>query len=330
MSCATRHGGQRVPPRPEVRLDDTRCPRLPPAPPPRSTPARRPSPPRPPTGASSSRRAWSAGGPTCTTAWTASTPTRSARRPAWSRPPPARSSSARTTCTASTCGAAWSRTGSSGPRMLGYAAYADRFAGDLAGVAERAPLPRRARRHLPAPDAAAASRARGRTTAATRWPTTARCARDLGTMADLRDLARTLRGHGISLVLDLVLNHVADASTSGRCGRARGEQRYRDYFHVYPDRQTPDALRADACRRCSRTSRRAASPGTTTSTAGCGPRSTPTSGTWTGRTPTCSASTSTSCSTWPTRASRCSGSTRSRSCGSGWAPPARTSPRCTR
>ena len=33
---------------------------------------------------------------------------------------------------------AWSRTGSSGRRCVGYAAYADRFAGTLAGVAERA------------------------------------------------------------------------------------------------------------------------------------------------------------------------------------------------
>ena len=34
--------------------------------------------------------------------------------------------------------------------------------------------------------------------------------------------------------------------------------------------------------------------------------------------------------TWPTTGSRCSGWTRSPSPGSGWAPTARTSPRCTR
>ena len=45
------------------------------------------------------------------------------------------------------------------PRMLGYAAYADRFGGDLRGVGEHVAVPRRARRHVPPPDAAAAAAA---------------------------------------------------------------------------------------------------------------------------------------------------------------------------
>ena len=64
------------------------------------------------------------------------------------------------------------------------------------------------------------------------------------------------------------------ASTSGRGGRGPATQRYRDYFHVFPDRDDAGRLRARPCPRCSRTSRRAASPGTTSSTAGCGRRST--------------------------------------------------------
>ena len=55
----------------------------------------------------------------------------------------------------------------------------------------------------------------------------------------LCDLADELRANGISLVMDLVLNHVAREHEWAR--RARdGEQRYRDYFYVYPDRTVPD------------------------------------------------------------------------------------------
>jgi amylosucrase len=64
---------------------------------------------------------------------------------------------------------------------------------------------------------------------------------DLGTTDDLRALTATLREAGISLCLDLVLNHVAREHEWAR--RARdGEQRYRDYFLVYPDRSMPDAF----------------------------------------------------------------------------------------
>ncbi|MDQ1739071.1 MAG: amylosucrase, partial [Pseudonocardiales bacterium] len=50
---------------------------------------------------------------------------------------------------------------------------------------------------------------------------------------------RTLRQAGISLVLDLVLNHVAREHSWARAARA-GERKYRDYFHVFADRTEPD------------------------------------------------------------------------------------------
>jgi amylosucrase len=62
---------------------------------------------------------------------------------------------------------------------------------------------------------------------------------DLGTMADLSSLAGDLHAAGISLTLDLVLNHVArehEWATQAKSGNAR----YRDYFLVYPDRTMPD------------------------------------------------------------------------------------------
>jgi amylosucrase len=126
------------------------------------------------------------------------------------------------------------------PGMVGYAAYADRFAGTLAGVADRAsyltdlgvgylhlmPLltPR------PAPNDGGYAVQDFRTVRP-----------DLGTVADLRALTGRLRGEGISLCLDLVLNHVAREHEWAVRARA-GEATYRDYFLVYPDRSMPDAF----------------------------------------------------------------------------------------
>ena len=62
---------------------------------------------------------------------------------------------------------------------------------------------------------------------------------DLGTVDDLRELATTLRGHGISLVVDLVLNHVAREHPWAVAARA-GDPTYRDYFHLFADRELPD------------------------------------------------------------------------------------------
>ena len=62
---------------------------------------------------------------------------------------------------------------------------------------------------------------------------------DLGTMDDLANVAKGLRERGISLVVDLVLNHVAKEHEWARRARA-GEQKYRDYFMIYPDRTIPD------------------------------------------------------------------------------------------
>jgi amylosucrase len=62
---------------------------------------------------------------------------------------------------------------------------------------------------------------------------------DLGTIADLRDLATALRRRGISLTLDLVLNHVAYEHRWAELARD-GDEYYREFFHLYPDREIPD------------------------------------------------------------------------------------------
>lgn len=127
------------------------------------------------------------------------------------------------------------------PEMVGYAAYAERLAPEgtgLAGVAERVghlkdlgvgylhlmPLlqPR------PEPNDGGYAVADYRQVRA-----------DLGTMDDVKALASTLRAEGISLCLDLVLNHVAREHAWAAAARA-GDERYRRYFHIYPDRTLPD------------------------------------------------------------------------------------------
>ena len=58
-------------------------------------------------------------------------------------------------------------------------------------------------------------------------------------MDDLADLTAELRRDGISLVIDLVLNHVAAEHEWAERARA-ASSRYRDYFFIYPDRTEPD------------------------------------------------------------------------------------------
>jgi amylosucrase len=125
------------------------------------------------------------------------------------------------------------------PRMMGYAAYADRFAGDLPGVERRIPYLKElgvSYLHLmPLLRPRAGDSDGGFAVADYRDVRP-----DLGTLDDLRRLAKSLRDNGISLVLDLVLNHVAREHAWAQAARA-GSQRHRDYFHVFPDRAQPDA-----------------------------------------------------------------------------------------
>ncbi|MDV6374858.1 alpha-amylase family protein [Deinococcus arenicola] len=128
------------------------------------------------------------------------------------------------------------------PRVVGYVAYADRFAGTLSGVQEHVdyledlgitylhlmPLLRPREGQNDGGYAVADYRS---------------VRPDLGSMDDLSALARDLRGRGISLVLDLVLNHVAREHEWAEKARA-GDDKYRDYFHLFADRGLPDAFEA--------------------------------------------------------------------------------------
>lgn len=122
--------------------------------------------------------------------------------------------------------------------MVGYAAYADRFAGDLAGVADHID-------HLRAfgvtylhlmPLLAAREGENDGGYAVADWDAVEP---RLGTMADLERLAGRLRAAGISLCVDLVANHTADTHPWARAALA-GDPRHLAYYRTFPDRDLPD------------------------------------------------------------------------------------------
>ena len=62
----------------------------------------------------------------------------------------------------------------------------------------------------------------------------------LGTMDDLTELAGALRARGMSLCVDLVLNHTAMEHPWAR-GWLAGDPAYADFYLAFPDRDQPDA-----------------------------------------------------------------------------------------
>ena len=65
----------------------------------------------------------------------------------------------------------------------------------------------------------------------------------LGSMADLEMLAAELHGRGMTLCIDLVLNHTAREHEWARKALA-GDPACRDMYLIYPDRTIPDAFEA--------------------------------------------------------------------------------------
>lgn len=121
---------------------------------------------------------------------------------------------------------------------IGYVAYADRFAGELCGVADKIDyleelgvtylhlMPLLKPRPGPNDGGYAVMSYREVDPA-------------LGTMADLADLARRLRGRGISLCIDLVCNHTAKEHRWARAA-ASGDPVFQDYYLMFDNRKMPD------------------------------------------------------------------------------------------
>ena len=122
--------------------------------------------------------------------------------------------------------------------MLGYVFYVERFAGTLKGIEQ----------HLPYLQELGATylhlmsclRPReGENDGGFAIADYRNVEAKLGSIDDLENLCRTLRKRGISVCIDLVLNHCAKEHEWAVRAR-QGEARYQDYFYIFPDRTIPD------------------------------------------------------------------------------------------
>ena len=122
--------------------------------------------------------------------------------------------------------------------MIGYVAYADRFGGTLAGVAEH--LDYLAELHVGAFHLMKVLRAReGANDGGFAVLDYGDVDPALGTRNDLVRLADQLRERDISLCIDLVMNHTAAEHDWAEQARM-GSQRHREYYLLFPDRTLPD------------------------------------------------------------------------------------------
>lgn len=122
--------------------------------------------------------------------------------------------------------------------MLGYVFYVDRFAGDLRGILERLPYLQEVGAtylHL-----MSVLRPReGENDGGYAIRDYREVDPRLGDRDDLRDVCTVLREKGVSVCVDLVLNHCADQHAWAR-NAAAGEKRYQDYFYMYEDETVPN------------------------------------------------------------------------------------------
>ena len=128
------------------------------------------------------------------------------------------------------------------PSMVGYVAYADRFAGTLQGVVGR--LDYLAELRIGYLHLMKVLRARdGANDGGYAVADYHEVDPSLGTWADLEHLTDELHGRGISLCVDVVMNHTAREHEWARLART-GSARHRDYYLVFPDRTEPDRFEA--------------------------------------------------------------------------------------
>jgi amylosucrase len=124
------------------------------------------------------------------------------------------------------------------PTTIGYVCYADRFAGSLAGVIDR--LGYLAELGVTYLHLMPLLRPReGENDGGYAVASYDEVDPKLGTMDDLEALASALRGVGISLCVDLVLNHTAKEHDWALKAGA-GDPQYRGYYMFFPDRTMPD------------------------------------------------------------------------------------------
>lgn len=124
------------------------------------------------------------------------------------------------------------------PEMVGYVAYADRFAGELGGVRGRLDhLSSLGVRYLHLMPLLAPRE--GENDGGYAVASYEQVDPRLGTMADLEALAADLHERDIALCIDFVLNHTADTHPWALAARA-GDERYRSFYRFFDDREGPD------------------------------------------------------------------------------------------
>ena len=128
------------------------------------------------------------------------------------------------------------------PETVGYVAYTDHFAGDLNGIATKIDYLNElgiSYLHLMPLLRPRTGENDGGYAVADYKSVRA----DLGSIDDLENLASALHANGIALTLDLVLNHVAEQHEWAVKARS-GDEKYCNYFLMYPDRVVPDEYEA--------------------------------------------------------------------------------------
>jgi amylosucrase len=124
-------------------------------------------------------------------------------------------------------------------RMVGYVCYVDKFSGTLAGFERHLDYLEELKvtyvhlmpllRPRPAPNDGGYAVVDYRAVDP-----------QLGSMEDLQHLAGELRARGISLCIDLVLNHTAREHSWAQRALA-GDPEYRNFYFTFPDRSLPDS-----------------------------------------------------------------------------------------
>jgi amylosucrase len=128
------------------------------------------------------------------------------------------------------------------PERMGYAAYADRFAGTLRGVVGRIGYLRELGVDVLHLMSVLESRT-GDSDGGYAIDDYRRPDPRLGTVDDLRSLVDSLRDAGISLCLDLVMNHTSADHHWAEAAR-QGSSYHRGLYLTFPDRVLPDAYEA--------------------------------------------------------------------------------------
>ncbi|MEL6152011.1 MAG: amylosucrase, partial [Chloroflexota bacterium] len=134
------------------------------------------------------------------------------------------------------------RTWYASEKMVGATLYVDLFAGDFNGLRERIPYLQElgvTYLHLMPVFRTPATNSDGGYAVSSYRETNPK----LGTIDDLRELATEFRRAGISLVLDFIFNHTSNEHDWALAARS-GDERYRDYYRVFPDRTVPDQYEA--------------------------------------------------------------------------------------